>query len=565
MLDCLSACSEDLAATLDRPHEKGGNPGYPARQMLRLQLLRYLLGERYANRFLNRVGSDPRLLELCGMSNVPSERAFSDFKNHKLAPRQEELDRISAAVVEDCAGLMEELKESGAIPADAPALGEMLAVDATDIPAYARHRGEHCDLPGEESCKKKHRTHCNSPVPGKCTKRSHEPCPDPDAAWGYRTPKSNSPRTEKGGEDRFFGYDADVISDACYGLPLYINVRPANDNEGPKFRTDLDNALELHPWLNPRYLTADKGYHARYNFQHLADLGITPVIAIPKPQKDRKTGRRLYEGIYSEKGLPVCIGGREMDLVETGEDGKHRFRCPEEGCRLKGRTDWSRYCDFDYAERPEGTKLPIMGVIHRASEKWKEVFRKRTSIERYFGSAKHSRLLDKHQCLGRERMNLHGRMSMLSYLLTAWGRLMADDYACMRHMRIRLPRATRVAGLSETQDCPECCPRPQQDRREDWRQLLEPSLCSGKPAAMCPWAYNPPRLMNSGEATNLCIRREGNRLPSITRRRDGSSQRSRTSEPAVLPSRQGLRQPREHHAPCEPRHCTGDCPPVAYG
>ena len=430
VLDCLLACSEDLAEELDRPHRRGGNPGYPARQMLRLQLLRYLLGERYANRFLNRVGNDPRLLELCGMSNVPSERAFSDFKNHKLAPRQEELDRISAAVVEDCAGLMEELKESGAIPADAPALGEMLAADATDIPAYAN-------------------PNCETPA-------------DCEAAWGYRPPKSKSPQAESGRKDLFFGYGADVISDACYGLPLYLNVRPANRNEGPLLRADLDAALKLHPWLNPRYLTADKGYHARYNFRHLADLGITPVIAIPKPQKDRKTGRRLYEGIYSEKGLPVCIGGREMDLVETGEDGKHRFRCPGEGCRLKGRTDWSRYCDFDYAERPEGTKLRIMGVIHRASEKWKEVFRKRTSIERYFGSAKHSRLLDKHQCLGRERMNLHGRMSMLSYLLTAWGRLRADDYARMRHMRIRLPRPG--AEPSEARECTECCRCPQNGR-----------------------------------------------------------------------------------------------------
>ena len=63
VLDCLSACSEDLAATLDSPHQSGGNPGYSARQMLRLHFLRYLMGERYANRFLDRVGNDPRLLD----------------------------------------------------------------------------------------------------------------------------------------------------------------------------------------------------------------------------------------------------------------------------------------------------------------------------------------------------------------------------------------------------------------------------------------------------------------------------------------------------------------------
>ena len=158
-------------------------------------------------------------------------------------------------------------------------------------------------------------------MPEECTRRSHEPCPDPDAAWGYRTPKSNSPRAENGGEDKFFGYDADVISDAYYGLPLYINVRPANDNEGPRFRADLAGVLELHPWLNPRYLTADKGYHALYNFRHVADLSIKPVIAIPKPQKDKKTGQRLYGGIYSERGLPVCIGGRKWTSWRRGRTG----------------------------------------------------------------------------------------------------------------------------------------------------------------------------------------------------------------------------------------------------
>ena len=317
----------------------------------------------------------------------------------------------------------------GGIPADAPALGEMLAVDATDIPAYARARGEHCKPPGKENCKKKHKIHCNSPAPEECTERNHEPCPDPDAARGYRTPKNKSSKADSGKGEHFFGYDADVIIDAYYGLPLYINIRPANSNEGPRFRWDLDAALRLHPWLKAkaRYLTADKGYHAIYNFRHIVSRRITPVIPIPKPPKDEK-GKRLYEGLYNEKGLPVCIGGKPMEFLRTGRDGKHRFRCPEGGCHLKGRTDWSRYCDFEYAEKPTGTKLRIMGILHRASEEWQKIFNRRPAIERYFSSDKHSRLLDKHQYLGQRRVSLNARMATLSHLLTNWGRLMAGDY-----------------------------------------------------------------------------------------------------------------------------------------
>ena len=254
--------------------------------MLRLHVLRYLLNERYANRFLNRADNDPCLLELCGMDRVPSEVAFSRFKNHRLAPHQEEIDQIIATVVEDCAAKTEDLRESGAIPADAPALCEILAVDATDIPAYANPRRE-------------------TPA-------------DPDAAWGYRTPKNKSPRSGSGKDDRFFGYDADVIIDAHYGLPLYVNVRPANLNEGPRLKADLDAALELHPWLKPRYLTADKAYHAGYNFRHLVDLGIIPVIAIPKPPKDKKTGKRLYEGLYSRRACPSASGARKWTSWRPG-------------------------------------------------------------------------------------------------------------------------------------------------------------------------------------------------------------------------------------------------------
>ena len=124
-------------------------------------------------------------------------------------------------VVEDCAAGIEELRGSDDVPAIAPALGEILAIDATDIPAYVN---------------------LNREIPS-----------DPDAAWGYRTPKNKSPKAEKCKKDLFFGYDADVISEAHYGLPLYISVRPANLNEGPRLRADLDAALHLHPWLKPRF------------------------------------------------------------------------------------------------------------------------------------------------------------------------------------------------------------------------------------------------------------------------------------------------------------------------
>ena len=57
----------DLAQVLDAPHEHGGNPGFAAAPMLRGIVMQYALAERYANGFLNRLGSDERLLHICGL------------------------------------------------------------------------------------------------------------------------------------------------------------------------------------------------------------------------------------------------------------------------------------------------------------------------------------------------------------------------------------------------------------------------------------------------------------------------------------------------------------------
>ena len=84
-----------------------------------------------------------------------------------------------------------------------------------------------------------------------------------------------------------------------------------------------------------------------------------------------------------------------------------------------------------------------MGLLPRCSAEWKAEYKKRPIIERYFSSGKHSRLLDTHRHLSMIKVSLHVAMSMLAYLATALAHLKADDYAHIRHMRIKLPAAKR--------------------------------------------------------------------------------------------------------------------------
>ena len=279
---------------------------------------------------------------------------------------------------------------------------------------------------------------------------------------------SGTPDDGEDAKERFFGYKAHVIADAIYGIPLHIALRPANENETSHFAQDLDDTLERHPWLKPRFLLADKGYDSLPNFQHTVKQGIIPIVAVRRPQKDKKTGHRLFDSTYDEDGRPLCMGRQSMEYLGTDPKGNHHFRCSSEGCWLKDKIDWSRYCNSEHSEKPEGKLLRIIGIVPRFTKLWRKIYNRRGAIERWFSSGKRSRLLDKHQLLKMGKIRLHANLSTLAWLLTALARLKADDYRRMRHMYIRLPRAGKETGrdpaeleLAEVHDCQGCrlCPQ----------------------------------------------------------------------------------------------------------
>ena len=461
----------DLAEVLDAPHEHGGNPGYPAGAMLSALVMQFALNERYANGFLNRLDSDERLLSICGLECAPSEGAYSRFKK-KLAPYQDVICIVIAEVFLECGGEIDRMIDAGLIPAGTPPLGHSLVMDSTDVEARAR--------------------------PGRRSRKTGEekPSKDPDAQWGRRTAKnprssksSSGKRGKRGNSNRgksastdageetesdqkdkktesYFGYKVNVITDANHGLPLFAATRPANASDSKVMAQDLDDCLSLYRTLKLKYLSGDKGYDSLENILHVIKVGMIPVIAVRRPEKDKETGNRFYDGIYDEEGRPTCIGGKSMEYIETHPEKGHLFRCPPGGCHLKDTVHFTRYCSDGHYEKPEGRLLRIVGLLPRCSEEWKAEYKKRPIIERGFSSQKHSRLLDTHRYLYQQKVSLHVAMSMLTYLATALAHLRADDYVHMRHMRIKLPAArgaSRNTGQSPRLTCHDpscdCCAR----------------------------------------------------------------------------------------------------------
>ena len=180
--------SDELVLELEKTHERWGRHGYPARDQLCVFLLQCLLSERYNNHLLNELSASPKFLQMCKISEVPTEYAYCRFKKN-LVPHLAQMAEIYDLTLRDFAREIRRMKKTGDIPKEAPQLGQYLAIDATDIPAWARYRSPHCNAPDNENCTQKHKRHCNNPDRTKCTTHSNKPIADPSAMLGYRTPK----------------------------------------------------------------------------------------------------------------------------------------------------------------------------------------------------------------------------------------------------------------------------------------------------------------------------------------------------------------------------------------
>ena len=124
-----------LAEALDAPHRKGGRKGYGGVPKLTAFFLQYILNIRYANRFLSELDANPTLLAMCGLEEAPNEGTYSRFKT-ALTKYGDEIDLIIAKVTAEIRDELERLRAADIVPADAPKLGDYIAIDSTDVEAY---------------------------------------------------------------------------------------------------------------------------------------------------------------------------------------------------------------------------------------------------------------------------------------------------------------------------------------------------------------------------------------------------------------------------------------------
>ena len=245
-----------------------------------------------------------------------------------------------------------------------PETGQTVAIDGSDMPAYANGH--------------KYVGNKNGPLRTRFA--------DPDAGWGHRSSIS----TRKGGA--FYGYKLHAAVCTATELPLAWTVTAANEPEQGEVAGLLDSVMERG--FAAQVAVLDKGYDGQPMHDVCESRGIRPVIAL-KETPAVKAGQHKP---------PSCEHG---EWTFAGADAKRqatKWRCPTGEC--KPASTWVK------ASR-------LHPLIPHGSERFKALYRQRTSVEREFGRLKNDYGLTPLRVRRLPRVALHASLTILAQLASA--------------------------------------------------------------------------------------------------------------------------------------------------
>ncbi len=359
-----------LAAVLDSPEIAAlvseleatrwtGRPGYPIRSMVGMALAKsiYAIPTWTKTVALAREHVALRLAICKWGEDVPSVYACYRF-TAKLRAYSDLLDRCIAGVI---ASLHEHH----------PGMGENVAIDGSDMPAYAN---------GQRYLSK------NGP--------ERERYSDPDASWGHRSAVS----TRKGGG--YYGYKVHASVCVVTGLPVAWTVETASAAE-TTFALRLIDATKARGF-DVKTAIMDKGYGNGPIHDGCMDRGICPVT----PLRETPAVKR------GDHKPPSCEHG---EWTFAGADYKRRatkWRCPTGEC--KPASVWVK------ADR-------LHPLIPRDSKRSRDLYRSRGAVEREFGRLKHEWAMLPLRVRGLERVRLHADLTILAKLTCALARTRAPS------------------------------------------------------------------------------------------------------------------------------------------
>lgn len=352
---------EELLAALEATRWTG-RPGYAIRVMWRSVVASFVLGIVHDTDLVRALQGNPVLASACGItdqSGVPTKFAYCRFRK-KLLGFTELVQNVFTSIVTA-------LKDS------IPDLGQTVAVDTTDIKAWAHQSQSHRHV-------------------------------DIDAGWGVKD--------KTGRKHYWLGYKAHVVVDTATELLLWFKVTPGNTHDGKTMPALLTEAKQALPWLQPIHVLADKGYDSRESFRFVAeDLKALPIIDV---QARRGMGAKARESRPCEAmPIPELFGGTiRYQCTRRPWDPK----CPRfgEGCPYQPPVIGTKqHAVFALPYYEQYTPFPY------GSTEWKLLYNQRVSVERAFSRAKTYRKLDGLRVRRMAKARLHVALSLLAMVAEA--------------------------------------------------------------------------------------------------------------------------------------------------
>ena len=266
--------------------------------------------------------------------------------------------RANGDVLERCIdSVVEGLK------AKLPTYGTDLAIDASDMPAYAN---------GQRYVWK-----------GGPERNWHT---DPDASWGHRSAVS----TRRGGG--FYGFKLQMACCTKTGLPVAWSVETGKANESMFVAPLIDEAKRRGAMATT--CAMDKAYDNGRVYGECAERDCEAIVPL------RATGAV----VKNEHRPPACKHGVWTFAGSDRKRGASKWRCPTGECRPA--STWVA------ADR-------LHPLMPRESKRWKALYRGRGAVEREFGRLKNEWGLKPLRVRGLDRVRLHADLTILTKLSCA--------------------------------------------------------------------------------------------------------------------------------------------------
>lgn len=190
----------------------------------------------------------------------------------------------------------------------------------------------------------------------------------------------------------FWGYRTHVLI-SQEGIPLIEVTLPNNQTDGKVAKKMLRKLVRIYGQKKGRIFLGDAGYDDRELYDYIVEQ-LKGEAFIPLNPRGTQPPKEL-----GEHGLPLCQADLEMKFAGMSPDGKRnrkKFRCPIILGNKKEKAQLPKRCPVEHKHFCQGKRYGCTAYIDvtednrsrvpRESKRYKDTYKDRTGVERYFSS-----------------------------------------------------------------------------------------------------------------------------------------------------------------------------------